>query len=376
MEPDTIRKTLSILGSDMKTVWKRIIEVILFIFLLACAFSKASLLVVSFGKGLDNDRNGRLFYELPADSLDIMFAGDSHVFHSFIPQMIFEETGATSAVMASSSQSIINTYWGIKETLKKQDLKFVVIDAHSIECTLRRGGSFLHFVSGALILPDLSLNKIRCYRDLKNSGYGMANELKYEDVVGFLQYRQDYERTSMSLPELANLLIDPKKEFKTFGYYAVSDITPVEKLTPGERYDDVAFEETISYEYLLKIIDLCKENGIQLIITKVPFSSSSGNLNTYDAIFKIAKERSVDVIDFYDHLDEIKLDLSIDYYDESHVNYGGAKKITSFLIDYLKENYTLEDHRGDRKYDLWNQNKYDYNILDMQIKENTERDTK
>lgn len=82
------------------------------------------------------------------------------------------------------------------------------------------------------------------------------------------------------------------------------------------------------------------------------------------------------MIDFYDHLDEIKLDLSIDYYDESHVNYGGAKKITSFLIDYLKENYTLEDHRSDRKYDLWNQNKYDYNILDMQIKENTERDAK
>lgn len=360
----------------MKKIYLRVLEIILFISLLLMSLAKASLIVAAYGKGLDNDRNGRLFYELPDNTLDIMFAGDSHVYHSYIPKMLFDESGISSAIMATSSQSIINTYWGIKETLKKQHPSIILIDAHSIECTLRRGGSYLHFVSGALIIPDHSLNKIRCYQDLKSAGYGISNELKYEDVLAFIQYRQDYERSRMSISELFNLIVSPKKEFKTFGFYAVSDVTPVDKLTPGEYLEDVPFEETIAYVYLNKIIDLCEENDIKLILSKAPFSSSSGNLHTYESIFALARSRNVDVIDFYDHLEEINLDLNSDFYDKSHVNYAGAKKITRFLIDYLQTNYDLEDHRGDKRYDLWENNKYDYNILDEEIRKNAEINSK
>ena len=267
------------MGSDMKTIVKRVLELTVFVLLLTGAFSKASLLVTAFGKGIENDRNGRLFYELPKDTVDIMFTGDSHVFNSFIPKKIFDEAGYSSAIMATSSQSIINTYWGIKEALRKQNLKLIVIDGHSIECTLRRGGSHLHFVSGVLVMPDFSINKYFCYKDLKNAGYGVADELKPEDVISFLQYRQDYERTDLNLRGLFNLLFDPKKEFKTFGYYAVSDVTPVDELTPGTyKNEDVPFEDTVGYVFLNKIIDLCEENGVKLLITKTPFSSSSGIL--------------------------------------------------------------------------------------------------
>ena len=54
------------------------------------------------------------------------------------------------------------------------------------------------------------------------------------------------------------------------------------------------------------------------------------------------------------------IDRATDYYNSKHVNYLGAKKYTAYLTAYIKENYDLPDHRGDKTYSLWEEGYAEY----------------
>ena len=57
----------------------------------------------------DPDRRTTLFYDLPKDRVDCVFAGSSHSYCTFIPKQLFEDAGIASASLATSSQSMQNT---------------------------------------------------------------------------------------------------------------------------------------------------------------------------------------------------------------------------------------------------------------------------
>ena len=62
--------------------------------------------------------------------------------------------------------------------------------------------------------------------------------------------------------------------------------------------------------------------------------------------------------------------MQTDFRDADHLNYLGAKKATDYMTAYLKKNYSLEDHRGDRRYRLWEEMEYDYETVEEQVKKN------
>ena len=47
----------------------------------------------------------------------------------------------------------------------------------------------------------------------------------------------------------------------------------------------------------------------------------------------------------------------------NHLNYSGAKKISTWLGNYLGSQYQLEDHRKDSRYQRWQQDSADYNRI-------------
>ena len=356
----------------MKKRISRVIEILVFICLLLVITSKLSLFIVVYGKGLDNNRNSRLFYELPKNTVDILFLGDSHVYHSFIPQKIFDDKGYTSSIIATSNQSIINSYWIIKEALFRQKPSLIVMDLHSIEDTMRKSDDYLHFTSGVLSIPDFSKNKYFCLKDLQNSGYGICDDITFNDVVGFLQFREDYERKG-SLIEFVNIAFCPEKEYKTFGYYPITEIQKIDKINPGSDETNKSFKETIAFKYLIKIKELCDSEGIQLLLTRNLYSSSSGNIKAYEELFSWAKEKGVHTIDYFELIDTVDFDLNTDFCNMTHLNYNGAKKATSYLINYISENYSLIDHRGDSRYSLWENNAYDYQKIELEMKNEIEK---
>lgn len=321
-------------------------RLIIFIIILGFMIEKASLIVQVWGtQPGDSDRRSRLFFTMPKESVDCLFVGTSHIYCSFIPQQIYEKTGLRSASIATSSQSYQNSYWLLKEALKKQKPQYVVMDIHSVTTAAdEKVKNFrLHYTSGISILPDLSINKILAYLDIKYHNEDWVENMTLYDAYAFLEYRNDYERVQYSLQELLHLITSPEKEFSTLGFHPTTDIYPLEELVPGYAADEyIDFYQTQEYEYLTKIQALLEENDIQLILVRAPYTMPDFNdMHLSEQAIAWTKEENIPFIDFFLLTDELGIDLSTDFKDSDHLNENGAQKVTAYLAEYLTEREKL-----------------------------------
>lgn len=73
----------------------------------------------------------------------------------------------------------------------------------------------------------------------------------------------------------------------------------------------------------------------------------------FNKVAEIANENNIPFINYNDKLTDIGFDFKSDMHNSSHVNIWGANKITVYLGEFLKENYSLIDHRHDSNYAQW-----------------------
>ena len=111
--------------------------------------------------------------------------------------------------------------------------------------------------------------------------------------------------------------------------------------------------------YYRMIIEFCQEQGIPLLIIVSPdagYEDISRAHYLYAA--DIAEEYGVDFIDFNEHYDDIGLDFSYDFGDIGHLNFRGNRKFTSYLGDYITDNFDMIDRSSDQSglYDSWAEN--------------------
>ena len=70
------------------------------------------------------------FYKLKRDSADVLFFGSSHTVATFDPQVIYDNYGITSYNLGCEQQSLVITYYWLREALKYQSPKAVVLDTY------------------------------------------------------------------------------------------------------------------------------------------------------------------------------------------------------------------------------------------------------
>ena len=90
----------------------------------------------------------------------------------------------------------------------------------------------------------------------------------------------------------------------------------------------------------------------------------------------LAEEYGVSFIDYNLMWEEIGLDSQLDYRDKgTHLNFGGAKKITKDFGAYLESAYNLTDHRGDSTYSFWDESAQRFNkdVKKLRKKENRKK---
>lgn len=111
-------------------------------------------------------------------------------------------------------------------------------------------------------------------------------------------------------------------------------------------------------EYFYRIVELCKQNDITLIMVKTP--TTDEYIGKYNALKLIANEQGLDFYDFnekgvYEQLDFI---YALDMNDDAHCNISGAAKLTNFMGEYLAgEKITNETNEYD---DQWESTKVYY----------------
>ncbi|MCI8416138.1 MAG: hypothetical protein HFI33_01340 [Lachnospiraceae bacterium] len=279
------------------------------------------------------------FYELPKDRLDVVLLGSSQTIMGLSPMELYRQYGISAYSFGTEEQPLYATYYWMREILRSQKPSVAVLDVNEL----------LHASSEA------------AYR--KAFDYMKWSQVKWEAIKNHCEKEEDSTLFSYILP-LANyhsrwdeleaedftyLLSD--KTDPCLGFVAASGTcdfpyegTPLSK----EEEPDPADQE--AYDSLLKIIHLCQEEEISLLLIKTP--RAGWNAGKHNLIADLAQEYGLPFLDFNDPklMEAMNFDYAKDAKDASHLNIYGAEKLGAWLGNYLTEQYQLPDRRKDPDY--------------------------
>ncbi len=253
-----------------------------------------------------------------ANSIDILFIGDSELYSSVIPLQLWDEKGYTSYNCGTSGQTLDYTAVMLNRTFEKQSPKIVVLEAHAI------------------------------YRK-----FTVKNVLFTKTADYFSVFRYHNRWKTMKIQEM-NKPAEYTFTDECKGYRFSTKVKASENAkTHMKPSDKSAPIEKLNRQSVLKIKKFCDEKGAKLILVSTP-STKCWNYMRHNGIEAFAKELQCEYIDMNLMKKEIPIDWDKDTRDKGdHLNYFGAKKVTSYLSEYLESTALLTDKRGNPDYEKW-----------------------
>lgn len=274
-------------------------------------------------------------------SYDVLLMGSSHMNGMMDPSVLYNKYGITSFNYATGGQPVNVTYYLLKEALKVQHPKIVVLDLYYFGLTDKYGDEgYIRYV-----LDNLKFSKNKL--DAINNCVPKNQRIEY--LLPFIKY---HERWS-SLTE-SDFAVDIKSNPSLTGYGAGVEHygKPIEEYQHGTETGQIPKE---SEKYLYKFIELSKEYKFQLVFTNAPYDYASNNTDCwytddsvlYNTIKQIADENNIPFINYStkEIMNEINFDFPNDMNNVGHTNIYGAEKVSNYCADFLHENYKLDDHR-------------------------------
>ena len=281
------------------------------------------------------------FYKEKPGSMDVICLGSSHTFCNISTKTLWEEFGIASYDLAGSVQPFWNSYYFLKEALLSQKPKLVILDVY-------RAMEDREYIDHSRIIKNtfgISSFNNRVFAIWKSAPKSQRIHYWLEYPTYHRRYMEiskgDFDRNSN------NLLVYSKG----FGL-----------ITRTNAYESPRIESSPSSsplskkteEYLLKIIELCREHSIPLLLCVTPYAGDTMSDEAfYATVQEIAQENGVSYINFNHHYKQMALDFSSDAADPAHLNYKGSAKFSRYLGQYIKRHYDLSDHRGEEGWDSY-----------------------
>lgn len=280
----------------------------------------------------------RQFYEMERDSIDVLFFGASVAVNSFSPQEIYNAYGIRSYNLGSEQQSVFLSYFWLKEALRYQNPKLVVLD------TL-----FLFNMAGE---PDNTPEGLtrKCLDPMKWSQVKQeaVDELcaldpaqsklsYYLTNIRFHTRWQSLSEEDFSRPEYS---VSELKGYAPIADYGAESYDPYVFGGDGQTQEEPNATMRL---YLDKMAELCGQNQIQFVLVTVPGEPmSDARNNTVEAY---AKEKGLDYYNLCEKSLYEKIGAALPR--ESalyHSNFWGAQKISRYIGELLKDKYHIEQH--------------------------------
>lgn len=290
---------------------------------------------------------------------DVVFIGDCEVYENFSPITLWEKYGINSYIRGSAQQLIWQSYYLLEETLKYEKPKVVVFNVLSMKYDQPQKEAYNRMTLDGM---KMSLTKLK---SIKSSM--LEEESMVDYIFPLLRY---HSRWSELTKEDFKYMFSKDKIFHN-GYYMRADVRPVKSIPKGKKLPNYQFGEN-SYYYLDKMVQLCKENNIELVLIKAPSLYPYWYDEWEVQMEEYAQKHDLKYVNFLELTDEVGLDWSKDTYDAGlHMNVSGAEKAADYLGKFLAENYNLEDRRNDEKLKkIWQEKIAFYNDMkEKQLKE-------
>ena len=295
----------------------------------------------------DTTRKTVGFYKEEKNSLDFVFVGSSQMFTTVVPAVLWEEYGITSYDFGSNEQPMYLSYYYIKEALKYQQPKAIVLEVSYCDAAEYTHEGVHHINLDYLKMGPVKLEAIF---DIIPKG----ERIPY--IFELAKYHDTW--TNLDKASLEYITGDKHNPFK--GY------TPsLDGFADGGEFDEEIPKVTekskladLSVEYMEKIIALCKEEGVDLLFLKTP-NDHIHNQPDYNAVRDIADANQVPY-----------LDLNREMSGQLHNHVFHAETITKRIGEWLLELYEVEDKRENPQFAQWHEDADYYYRYKHQLKLN------
>lgn len=277
------------------------------------------------------------FYDIEENTIDVLFLGSSLAATSYIPQELYDGYGITGYNLSSEKQSPIISYFWLKEALRYQHPKALVLDLYYF---YDHGDNLLN-TQEAYIRRALDYMK---WSPVKREA--VRTVCKIDESQSALSYyfpNIRYHTRWMELTEEDFLNSDIYEDYALMGYAPLTSCFGVDGFGP---YDDEVMEKEtdlkpLMKEYLDKIVELCNQEGISLILTSTPVTNA--DKDRFYLMQEYADEHGLLYLDFNEKTlyDSIGFDFYSDSHDSLHQNLWGAKKITNHIGHVLTDQYNI-----------------------------------
>ena len=309
-----------------------ILKNISFIILLALSVCAASFVLED--KSIVNKNKD--FFEQDED-FDVLFFGSSHSELFFNPMILWKEYGIVSYNFGNPEEGIPVSYWLMKNAIEIHKPKVIVFDVSMAgNGSTYSGEDHVHY---ALDSFPISIAKIEAANGLLQN---TSEELSFLFNLGYNHSRwKDISK--------------PKNNFVkgslSYGEYHTKGCKSFMQFPITYETADINDDNQDIY-YINKMIELCKDKEIKLVLTANPFQCPTERQQIINSIELLSINNNVPFVNLI-KMDSI-IDFNIDLYDKEHVNQSGLNKMCNYWGSYLVTNYKLQDHRSDPRYfDLW-----------------------
>lgn len=277
------------------------------------------------------------FYDMEENTVDVLFLGSSRTMSSFVPQQLYNEYGITSYNLGSTQQSMLVTYFWLKEALRFQTPKAVVIEVK--ELFPYREGVILN-ADEASIRKALDYMKWSSVKKEAVDEICALDETQEKLSYYFPMLRFHSRWKSVGEDDFAYSTLSQNAELK--GYNIISKryegkFTPIEVGTTDEKEEMLG----LMCDYMDRIVQVCDENDIRLILVNTPYKD--GTVEKYNSVSAYAAERQIPYYDLNvkEHYEALGYDFGEDNADKRHSNVWGATKITGYIGKLLSEEYGI-----------------------------------
>lgn len=254
----------------------------------------------------------------PENTIDVLILGDSESYSSIVPLQLWQEHGITAYTCGTHGQRLCYTEEFLEQAFETQQPKIVILETNAIY----RRIAFKHSVMN-----------------------------KAERALPIFRYHDRWK--TLSLRDF-DFTVDATHRERDKGYWYRTNYksaSTAEYMKPSNKMEKISSKNK---GYVKRISDFCREHGAQLIFLSSP-STKNWNAKRHNGMEQLSKELDVEYVDLNMLQAEVPIDWKTDSRDRGdHLNYSGAKKVTSFLGDYLEKKQILPDHRREDAYSSWN----------------------
>ena len=285
------------------------------------------------------------FYDLPEDTLDVVWVGPSSVQEEVISSVMYDTNGITLYPFGLGNMPFNATEHIIREIEKTQNPEVYLVDIRDLayctlsETTIRRTVDNMKWSSNRVdTIKAMTADLERFY--------------PYEEINMF-DYYFSFTKYHSRWSELCEAdFTDDRDSY--LGYWIKYGSTSFneEEVVPLFSADDRNIPEENEY-FLERFLDFCDSFNKPVIFTCTPSCLNAEKFGQYNYAKKIIEDRGYEVWDLNDHVNEMGIDYHTDFSDAMHLNVWGAQKLSAYVAVELQNRFGFQDHREDEAYSVY-----------------------